>query len=684
GAVRLGDLLYQDLSLKNFLGSTHVVVDVLGYYSSGSVGGAEGVGSRYQTITPCRAVDTRFAPGGRIAAATTRLFQVAGERNAYAAQGTTAIGGCGVPDRAAAVTVAVTAVAPTGGGFARAYPAGGEPTGTFLNFSAARSMTNAGAVTLGVSGLRDLALSNYVAGSDFVVDVLGYYDANSFATVPTASSSISVGGSHSCRTAALGTVECWGNNGNGQLGSMRKGRNRSWPAPVLGLYGATSVDTGRDHTCALLTGGSVSCWGNNSAGELGDGGTDDRGTPANVLGLATAVSVATGGEHSCALLASRTVRCWGDNAYGQLGDGTSVQQNTPVTVLGLSNVAAIAAGEYYTCALLVDGSARCWGDNANGQLGDGTTTDRSAPTVVGGLTGATAISASNSDDVGVGGEFTCALVANGSVRCWGENSRGQLGDGTTTDRSVPTAVTSLSSATSISVGTSHACASLADGAVKCWGGNEAGTIGDATTTDRPTPTALAGIDTRTKVVEVSAGGRATCATFQTSLYLSPGSLSACWGSRTSGRLGTPGESGSSVSPTAVAASFGSSLIAVGANHTCSTGFLFSVLCWGQNDNGQLGDGTTTNRSSPTFVGTTAAIGLTAGQDHTCILRFDGSVLCWGDNLSGQLGIGTTVDQTEPSLVSTLPTAVASLPPSASVFWPLGRTVSIFLTASIWI
>ncbi|MFM7062128.1 MAG: hypothetical protein ACKO04_01355, partial [Actinomycetes bacterium] len=155
-----------DLTLASFLGTTHVTVDVLGYY-------APATGSRYQTVTPCRAVDTRFAPGGKMLPDTTRLFQVGGERNHYPAQGTAAVTGCGVPDRAAAVAAAVTAVGPEGNGFARLFPAGSAANGTFVNFTTGRSITNAGALALANGGLQDLALKDFGAATNFVVDVLG-------------------------------------------------------------------------------------------------------------------------------------------------------------------------------------------------------------------------------------------------------------------------------------------------------------------------------------------------------------------------------------------------------------------------------------------------------------------------------------------------------------------------------
>ncbi len=180
---------------------------------------------------------------------------------------------------------------------------------------------------------------------------------------------------------------------------------------------------GGAHTCALRNDGTVYCWGDNWEGQLGDGTTAlSRPTPVAVAGLTGATALAAGGSHTCALQSDGTVACWGDNYYGQLGDGTTTSRPTPVAVAGLSGATALAVGGSHTCALRNDGTVACWGANYYGQLGDGTFTDRLTPTAVAGLSGATAIAAR--------GSHTCALLADGTARCWGNNEYGQLGDGT--------------------------------------------------------------------------------------------------------------------------------------------------------------------------------------------------------------------------------------------------------------
>ncbi|MEO2115397.1 MAG: hypothetical protein ABGX21_03685, partial [Candidatus Poseidoniia archaeon] len=205
----------------------------------------------------------------------------------------------------------------------------------------------------------------------------------------------------------------------------------------------SAISTGDYYTCAILDDGSVSCWGYNNKGQLGDGTTTQRNTPTQTSSLGTdrtAVAITTGDYHICAILDDGSVACWGQNTYGQLGDGTTTQRNTPTQTssLGTDRTAiAISAGREHTCAILDDGSVACWGYNNKGQLGDGTTTDRLTPTQTSSLgTDRTAVA------IGVR-EHTCAILDDASVACWGSNGYGQLGDGTNTQRNTPTQTSSL-------------------------------------------------------------------------------------------------------------------------------------------------------------------------------------------------------------------------------------------------
>ena len=207
---------------------------------------------------------------------------------------------------------------------------------------------------------------------------------------------------------------------------------------------------------------------------------------APVDGIAGAVGVAAGGGEACAVFAAGTIKCWGDDESGQLGDGvdhtipgTDASFSTePVEVSGISDARAVAVGDGHACALLAGGSVERWGRNVNGELGDGTSSNRSTPVQVSGISDATAITA--------GTFHTCALRAGGAVACWGDNESGELGDGTSIDRSTPVQVSGISNATAVTAG-NHTCALIAGGAVDCWGDNEAGELGDGTYRARSTP-----------------------------------------------------------------------------------------------------------------------------------------------------------------------------------------------------
>ena len=297
------------------------------------------------------------------------------------------------------------------------------------------------------------------------------------------------GNRHTCALTAGGGVKCWGSNGAGQLGDGTT-TNRSTPVNVVGLAsGVTVLGTGGYHTCALTSGSKVKCWGENAFGQLGDGTTARRSTPVEVNGLATSVSALAGGElHTCALTTGRGVKCWGLNSVGQLGDGTTIWRSTPVDAVGLtSGVTALAGGAGHTCALTTGGGAKCWGENRSSQLGDGTNTNRSTPVDVAGM-------ASGVTTLATGSYHTCALATSGGAMCWGSNDYGQLGDGTTTYHGTPVDVIGLAGGViTLVAGYGHTCALTTGGGVKCWGRNYHGQLGDGTTTNRSTPVDVVGL-----------------------------------------------------------------------------------------------------------------------------------------------------------------------------------------------
>jgi alpha-tubulin suppressor-like RCC1 family protein len=319
---------------------------------------------------------------------------------------------------------------------------------------------------------------------------------------------VAVGGLYTCALLTGGSVDCWGDNEFGELGDGTTGESYV-PMAVSGITNATQIATGSDHACALLTGGSVDCWGLNEVGELGEGTSTGPETcisqdlwghpcstrPVAVSGITNATQIATGGFHTCALLTGGSVDCWGRNNFGELGDGTTENSDVPVAVSGITNATQIATGGDHTCALLTGGGVDCWGWNEYGQLGDATSWGpegclyqgseerpcSTAPVPVSGITNATQIA--------TGGDHTCALLTGGSVNCWGLNGYGELGngDGNGTNSGVPVAVSGITNATSVAGGGVDTCALLNGGSVDCWGGNEFGELGNGTTTQSYIP-----------------------------------------------------------------------------------------------------------------------------------------------------------------------------------------------------
>ena len=327
----------------------------------------------------------------------------------------------------------------------------------------------------------------------------------------TTATRVLAGDEYACALLGDGTARCWGlgesgQRGDGSFGTFTPGEV---PVAVSGLTGAVALATGYGHTCALLGDATMKCWGENRQGQLGNGTTANPGTPhpVAVSGISGATAFTTGAYHTCARLGNGTLKCWGRNGDAQLGNGTHTDSSTPVLVSGITAAAVVSGGGAHTCAVLSDGTVQCWGDNRYGQLGDGTTLGRTTPVPVGGITGAVAVSA--------GWDHTCALLGDSSVQCWGDNEFGQLGDGTTTRRTTPVPVSAVTGAVAVTAGWwHHSCALLGDGTVRCWGDNQWGQLGNGTTTDSLTPVAMSGTgvtwtSSNTSVAIIDATGRAT-------------------------------------------------------------------------------------------------------------------------------------------------------------------------------
>ncbi len=336
-----------------------------------------------------------------------------------------------------------------------------------------------------------------------------------------------------CARLTDGTVQCWGDGATGQLGDGQTGSGHSsaTPGPVEGVSGATDLACGPSHCCAVAN-GAVLCWGDNEfGGSSPAAAAKTLVKPTAVPEIADAVAVAAGGYHSCAIVGGGAVKCWGLGTAGQLGDGLA---NIPKAVvkakLGAAAATVIVAGPNHTCVRTATGTGLCWGYNEDGELGDGnggTSKEADTPVVISGLQGIATLSA--------GENHGCAIVVGGSVRCWGKQSSGQLGTGGGNSYYSTPQVVALDSATAIAAGGSHSCAAVTGGGLWCWGGNGNGQLGLPAAASNAFPAELKGFG---DVLGVAAGTVHTCA------VRGDGTV-WCWGDSYLGQCGPLAGKGSS-------------------------------------------------------------------------------------------------------------------------------------------
>ncbi len=467
-------------------GTTQLIADVFGYYLPGTptVPGAFG------PLTPARMLDTRTTRA--VDAESPLTFQVAGTGS--------------IPAGVSAVVLNVTVTTPQSLGHIIAYPSGtARPDTSNLNFAAGQTVPNLVTVPVGTDGR--VTLYNRSSGTtQLIADVFGYYLPGSPAgsvwtwgsyydepggpqQVPGISGATAVTGT-STKYALLpdGTVRAWGNNAVGQFGNgTTTGGGTTYsssPVEVTGLTSVKSVVAGYGSAYAVLTDGTVRAWGGNYYGDLGNGTTVSSSTPVQVTGLTGVQSVTTSGFTAYALLTDGSVRAWGYNGRGGLGAGTTTDSNVPVTVTGLTGVKSIVTTMFSAYAVLADGTVRAWG---SGVLGNGTTTDSNVPVTVTGLRGVKSM-------VSAYGGTAYALLTDGTVRAWGSNFRGELGDGTTTSSStIPVQVTGLTGVESVVAGYGSAYALLIDGTIRAWGANTYGQLGNGTTANSSVPVQVTGL-----------------------------------------------------------------------------------------------------------------------------------------------------------------------------------------------
>ena len=579
--------------------------------------------------------------------------------------------------------VTTARAAGTGTGNAYEWGQGYLGDGASSSSSSPVQVAATGVTAVSAGGSHTLAIRNngsIVAWGDNTYGQLGEGNSGGATNVPTSvvgfagtpsgtappvslPTAVAAGGEHSLALTAAGNVMSWGGNSQGQLGDGTVTASNT-PVPVSGLSnGITAVAAGYSDSFALKSDDTVVAWGDNYSGDLGDGSGSVQTAPVAVAGLSNVRAIAAGWYHTLAVKWDGTVWSWGENYDGELGIGSGLyNEPTPVQVFGLHDIVAVSAGDEFSLALAADGTVYAWGYNGSGQLGDGSYNQHSIPEKVAGLGGqAVAVAA--------GGDQSFALLTTGTLTAWGGDYSGELGNGASgNDYTTPVAA-SMSGVAAVSAGnyfsaaisgptpsippppgSSHAtkCGTSSDSAAIAWGGNSNGQVGDGTTTDAPTPEQVNGLGN--DIVAVTAGDAHGVA------LRDDGSVVA-WGDNSNYQLGDGRQETYSVIPVPVSdAGSGSCIVSVAsgpyADHTLALKQDGTVIAWGSNSYGQLGDGGYDYPETPAVVNglSQRVTAVAAGGDHSLALLANGNVVAWGDDSYGELGDNNSQDEYSPVAV----------------------------------
>ena len=503
---------------------------------------------------------------------------------------------------------------------------------------------------------------------------------------------VAAGDIHTCALLSTGSIKCVGYNGSGQLGNGTTTTSSTW-VDVTGITTATQIYAFNSTSCAKLADLSFKCWGSSGYGRLGGVGGSTPTTMTFASG-ATASTISSQGVITCIITTTNTIQCTGGNREGSFGEFTTVSRSSFAAIAGISNVTQINVGNINVCAIISNGTLKCWGGNSTGQLGLGFASTKLTPIQITGIANAefvsvgayhtsvlytdgtgTSVGWDQANQLGRGGTLqnasshvaisnlsnatvdlspsgvlhTCAVLTDHTVKCWGYNPFGELGNGSASTQRSAIAVAGITTAIKVVGGSNHTCVLLSSGTIQCFGAGTSGQLGNGASLDSLTPVTVSGITTATDIAAMS---QSTCA------LLSDHTIQ-CWGVGTNSQLGNSASVTSNVPVTVTGIN---NAVAIGAGNATAFAVLSTgaIKSWGFAGNGQLGNGTTTTTSTPVNVtGISTAVAVMGSYTSACAILADGTVQCWGENLFGQLGNNATLTSTTPVAVSGL-TSVSKL------------------------
>lgn len=457
---------------------------------------------------------------------------------------------------------------------------------------------------------------------------------------------------HACAIKTDDTLWCWGLDTSGELGNGATGSTTS-PGAVTGGHTWKQVAVGANHTCAIKMDDTMWCWGSDYYGGVGTGGGEAdpaQQNPVTVSGGGTWRAVAAGAYSSCGIKTDNSLWCWGRDNTGQQANGNGGDQYIPTAISGGGSWSSISSEQNHVCAIRTNGNVLCWGRDENGQLGNGASNEmyKTAPSLVPGGQTWKDLSGAGSDQFSSQTGHSCAIQADDTISCWGANIFAQLGIGSTGGyRDTPSSLSGGGAWKQVATGFSHSCGIKTDDTAWCWGDDSTGQLGNGATAGTQTaPSAVSGGDTWKKLTASSS--YMTCG-------IKTNDTLWCWGADTTGQLGNGAIAGNQISPVQIDG--GGTWKDVVASHQAGCGIKSddTLWCWGSDSAGQLGNGAaiTGDQISPTIVtGGSTWRSVTIGNGFTCGVKMDETAWCWGDDIQGQLGNGaTTGNQVDPVPVS---------------------------------